>query len=46
MRTDAEIHELTRDLILYTATPHNRIRYWKEIELILEALRIFIFYQV
>lgn len=44
MRTDAEIHKLTRDLIFYTATPHNRIGYWKEIELILEALRIFINY--
>lgn len=44
MRTDAELHNMIRDLQAYTRTSHESMFFWREIELILEALRIFINY--
>lgn len=44
MRTDAELHIFVRDLIKYTQTTHDAMFFGLEIELILEALRIYILY--
>lgn len=45
MRTDAEIHSMVRELQSLSSSAHDRMAFWREIELILEALRLFIFYQ-
>lgn len=44
MRTDAEIHSMVRELQSLSSSAHDRMAFWREIELILEALRIFINY--